>query len=1109
MKQLLTTLLLVLATVGATLAQRTVVGTITGDDGEALIGASILVKGGGGGGRTDVNGKYSVQVPAGANTLVFSYTGYATQEITLGASNVVDLVLSANAAIQEVIVTAIGIQRDKKALGFAVSDVKGENLQQRSEGDMVRALTSKAPGVNVQAGGGAPGQSTKINIRGYSSMTGNTQPLFVVDGIPFDNSVNASTGSINGTQYSNRAFDIDPNNIQSLTVLKGAAASALYGSRATNGVVLITTKSGAKSKKGLEINFNSSMSWEQISGLPKYQDKYAQGSNQNYNAAFIGNWGSPFGAYADEINAQYAGTDYTRVDSVLLPIPNIGNTSRYLGAYPELVNKKVPFKAYDFISDFFQTGMLRENSLNINGGNENSSISATVSRMDNEGIVNPYVEGRYIKGWTPGYITGPKGESLAPKSDRTTIAVGGTSKLANGLQLTASVNYVNTNQATPPIGGSVFGGNFLTGEGSIFTRLYFLPRNYDLLNYPFEAPGDGRNVFYRALENPLWLFKNNRYTSNLNRVFGNISLTYDLTSWLSFTAKGGINTYSERRKTVAAPAGTFAFDLDGGVAVDNLTNLEQDFNYYATIQKDLTKDWNLRLVAGLNTNQRQFKRDFTVGDVIISRGLSNLEATQTQLAIPDNADRLQRLYAYYGDLSLGFRNSVYLGGTLRHDFSSTLPTANNNFLYGGGNISWIITEGLNTKETLSFLDFAKVRASYAVVGNEATPYQLQTVYRIQTPFTTAGGGKLNRVSLGNTLGNAGLTNELTKELEFGADLRFFRNRIGIDFSWFKRNSTAQITRALVPATTGFRDAIVNAGEIENKGIELGLTINPLKSERGLNWENFFAFTRIRSIVVDAGDGDQDDLLLLAGGGGNSGVLATIMRTGEPYGAIYGTQVARSPSGAYLIDKTTGNVLGTNDGRVIGDPNPDFTLGWTSTFSFRGFFLTTLFDWKQGGDFYSTTAGSLTLRGQLANTEDREGVRVIPGVYGDPSTLEPVLADGKEIPNTTSISAFSFFFTNFGPYGPDETNIYDGTIVRFRELSVGYSLPKKWLSKTPLGGLRLSLSGRNLWFRTPNLPDGLNLDPEVLGETADSNILGFEYGAYPTTKRYGINLQATF
>lgn len=1108
MKQLLTTLLFVMLAVGATLAQRTVVGTVTSNDGEALIGASVIVKGASAGTRTDINGKYSLPVPSGYNTLTFAYTGYETQEITLGASNVVDLTLAENATIKEVVVTAIGIQRDKKALGYSISDIKGDQLQQRSEGDMLRSLTSKAPGVNIQAGGGAPGQSTKINIRGYSSLTGNTQPLFVVDGVPFDNSVNATSGAAGGTQYSNRAFDIDPNNIESMTVLKGAAASALYGSRATNGVVIITTKSGAKSRKGLEVTFNSSMSWEQITALPKYQEKYSQGSNQAYNAAFIGNWGAPFGAYANQLNDQYFGTNYAKVDSVLLPIPNITNTARYTNFYPELVGKKVPFTNYDFLTDFFQTGQLRENSINIAGGNETSNISATVSRMDNEGIVNPYVTGQYIKGWTPGYITGNKGQSLAPKSSRTTVALGGSSKLANGLTLNASVNYVNTHQETPPIGGSVFGGNFGTAEGSIFTRLYFLPRNYNLLNYPFERAGDGGNVFYRNLENPLWLFKNNRYTSDLNRVFGTVGLTYDVTSWLSLTAKGGINTYSERRTNISSPGQTFAFDLDGGVSVDNLVNSEADFNYFATITKDLNRNFNMRLIGGVNHNQRQFRRDLTVGDVIISRGVNNLEATQKQISIADDDDRLQRFYAFYGDLSVSFKNSIYLGAVVRNDYSSTLPKDNQGYVYGGLNGSWVITEMIKNRPT--FLDFAKVRASYAVVGNEATPYRLQTVYRINQPFTTAGGTAINQATLGNVKGNPNLVNELTKEIEFGTDLRLFRNRIGIDLTWFRRSSTNQITSALVPASTGFRQAIVNAGEIENKGIELGLTLSPLKSERGLNWENYFAFTRIRSTVIDAGEGDNDDIILLAGGGGNSGVLGTIMRTGQPYGALYGTQAARDADGSLLVDKTTGNILGTPDGRIIGNPNPDFTLGWTSTFSFRGFYLSTLFDWRQGGDFYSTTAGSLTLRGQLSITEDREGTRVIPGYYGDPSTLETIKNEqGQPVPNTTSISAFSYFFTNFGPYGPDDTNIYDGTVLRFRELSAGYNFPKKWLKRTPIGSARVSVSGRNLWFRTPNLPDGLNLDPEVLGETADSNVLGFEYGAFPTTKRYGVNLSVTF
>jgi TonB-linked SusC/RagA family outer membrane protein len=1094
MKRLLTTFTLVMAVVGFALAQRTVVGTVTGDDGEALVGASVGVKGAAAGARTDLNGKYSVQVPAGSDVLVFSYTGYATQELKIGASNVIDVTMSGNAQLQEIVVTAIGIERDKKSLGYAATDLKSEQIVQRAEVDPVRALAGKVPGVNIQGAGGSPGMSTKINIRGNSSLTGNTQPLFVVDGVPFDNSVNASTGSGGGAQYSNRAFDIDPNNIESLTVLKGAAAAVLYGSRAANGVVLITTKTGAKkSRKGLEVTFNQSNTWEQVSGLPVYQDKYGQGSNQLYNGGFIGNWGAPFAEYVDELNSTY-GTSYSKtiekypdgtpypdgtVKHPLVGIPFAVNNG-YKAFFPELLDANgqpvpVKYQPYPYLQDFFDTGFLNESSLNISTGNEKSSISATLSRMTNQGIV-------------------PTSES-----GRTTVAFGGKASLDNGLTVSGNVNYVNTTQANPPIGGSIFGGNFSASEGSIFTRLYFLPRNYNLLEYPFENPVTGDNIFYRALSNPLWLLKNSRYNSDVNRSFGNLALTYDLTSWLSLTAKGGMNVYTDNRSNFLRSGNVE--DPNGEVWTDDIKNQELDMNYLANITPKIGGDFGLRALVGLNVNERKYARKFTEGDNIIVPGTYALNATSTQIVRADYRE-LQRLYGVFGDIQLDYKDYLYFNLTGRNDWVSTLPEGKNSFFYPSVSASFVFTDAF--KMSSKVLSYGKVRAARSQVGNQADPYQTATTYRLLTPFTTAGGSSLNQASLQDRLGNAELRNELTTEIEFGADLRFFSNRIGLDVTWFKRNSTDQITPTQVPASSGFTSAVVNAGEIENKGFEVGFTFWPVKTEKGFNWESTVNFSNVQTKVISAGDGG--DILL---GFGTS--LGVVHRTGQPYGQIFGTQIAKSPEGDYLIDKTQGLTIVTSTSDIIGDPNPDFLLGWNNTFSWKGLTLTALLDWKQGGDMYLTTGGSLLARGQLLQTGDREPLRVIPGVYGDVAS-ETAITDenGNYIRNTVPVTTFDYYFSKgFGPYGADETNVFDATVIRLREVALGYELPKKWLGKTPLGSARISVSGRNLWFKAPNFPPNLNLDPEVLAETAESNVQGFEYGSAPTTRRLGLNLSVTF
>jgi len=1105
MKQVLFSLFLLVGSLSMTFGQRSISGKITDSAGEALIGANVTAKGAAGTGTiSDLDGMYSLRVPSGATVLVFSYTGYETQEIALGSSDVVNVTMAEGQLLEEVVVTALGIKRDKKSLGYAVSDVSSDQLVQRSETDPIRALSGKVAGVNITGAGGAPGQSTKINIRGFSSLTGNTQPLFVVDGIPFDNSVN-STGQ--ATQFSNRAFDIDPNNIESVSVLKGAAAAALYGSRATNGVILVTTKTGKKSNKGLEITYSSSYAQEKISSLPNYQSVYTQGSDQNYNGGFIGNWGAPFPEHVDRLNNQFHGgtARYTKIYAAGYPegtVPHpLTSTPHALGQgyaniFPEFLEDDptkpgqkralaIPLKSYDFLNDFFQTGNLVENSLSVATGDDKRSLSTTLSRMDNTGIVDN------------------------SKTSRTTISFGGTAKLDNGLTVTGNVNFVNTKQDSPPIAPSYYTDYQGEDEASIYSRLFYLPRNVDLTGLPSENPVSGNSVFYRALDNPNWLVKYNKFTSNVNRSFGALNLSYPLTSWLTINARGGYNTYTDNQVSKVRSGGVS--DPNGRVWTRDIRNTELDLNYFLVANKNLSDDFDLTVTAGLNQNQREYFSKWIDGDGIIDNSVQTLSAVTTVIGRSDYKT-LQRLYAGYADVNIGFKKYLYLGLTARNDFSSTLvnpkspETSKNSYFYPGASVAFVLSDALDLSSTP--LSFAKVRASYTQVGNEANPYRTSTVYSINQPFVSPTGTRINRASLGNTLGNANLLNELTKELEFGADLRLFNNRVGVDFSWFKRNSFDQITSADLPTSSGFSAGIVNAGEIQNKGIELGLNVDILRSTNGFNWNALINFTRIRSLIVDAGEGTE----IIVGGVLDVG---NIHREGLPYGMLFGTKMARVDNddinSPVLISKADGLPIFLPTNEIVGDPNPDFIMGLVNTFSYKGFTISALLDWKQGGQVFTSTGASLLLRGMLAFQEDREAFRVIPGVIGDPQTFEPVLDEsGNTIKNTVGVTPFESHFSNgFGAYGASETNIYDATVYRLREVSVGYSFPKSVLKSLPFGNLRLSISGRNLWFKAPNFLQDLNADPEVLGFTAGSNIQGIELGSTPNTRRIGINLYATF
>jgi TonB-linked SusC/RagA family outer membrane protein len=1106
MKKILLTSFLAVLIVCGHAQDRTVSGKVTSaEDGAPLPGVNVVVKGTTNGTATDANGGYSISVPESGSILIFSFIGLQSKEVPVGSMTTLDVTLGLDVTqLSEVVVTALNIERDKKSLGYSVNTLSAENVAQRSEPDPLRALQGKMPGVNIVGGGGAPGQSTKINIRGMSSMTGSTQPLFIVDGIPFDNSVNSSTGSDQNTVFSNRGFDIDPNNIETISILKGAAASALYGSRATNGVVVITTKAAKKGvKKGLEISYNGSVNFEEISGIPDYQDVYTQGSNQVYNGAFIGNWGAPFPNHVDAINAKY-GTNYTKIYGTYpggAPYPE-GTASnpinnRYPGIFPEFVQMydsdgdpstpavpvSAPYeiKPHDVIGSFFETGRVIENGINISSGTEKASLNAGFSRMTQEGII-------------------PNSEAK-----RTTLSFGGNGQLSNGLFVSGTVNYVKTEQQSPQSGGSAFNdyyagaNNNFSGSGSIFARLFYLPRNFDLAGLPFENPVDGSNIFYRALDNPLWIAKYNLYTSDVNRVYGNISASYDVKEWLNVAFKGGINTYSEARRSIVRKGGILV--PNGQIWTEDLTNTEQDYNLIVSVDKDLSETFNIRALVGFNSNQRALNRRKVTGNNIISTGLNLTDATSTQIVDYDFSS-LRRLYGFYSDISLSYNDYLFLNLVGRNDWSSTLPVANNSYFYPGVSVSAVVSE-MVTLPTI--INYTKVRASATKVGNDASPYLTGIVYGINTPFTPAGGAPINRAGLGNVLGNPNLKPEFTTEYEAGIETQLMNSRIGLDLTYFSRSSTDLIARAALARSSGYTQEVVNIGEITNKGWEIGLNLIPVKLQNGFTWTSYVAFTKIKSQIVDAGP--TGELFL----GGPGGTFGSIHKNGYGYGSIYGTKYVRDDEGNLLIDPNTGLPFLIPDSQIIGDPNPDFTLGWTNTFSYKGFTLRALIDWKQGGDFYSFSGASLLLRGMLENSVDRESLRVVPGVLGSPQTSLPLLDDGgNKIANTVPITAFDSHFSNgWGAYGADETNIYDGTVIRLREVSLGYTLPKTLLSKTPFGSATLSVSGRNLWFNAPNVLEGLNLDPEVLGEPADSNIQGFEYGSAPTTRRYGFNLTLTF
>ena len=563
--------------------------------------------------------------------------------------------------------TAQGIEREKKALGYSVENVNGDEVQQVAEPDALRALQGKVPGVDITGSSGAPGSATRITIRGNSSLLGNNQPLFVVDGIPFDNSSNRIfSGLSDGSAYGSRIADLDPNNIQSITVLKGAAAATLYGSRAANGVILITTKSGnAKaSKKGLEMTYNGSFAVENIANLPDYQNTYGTGTNFAYQQA-NGSWGAPF-----------IGTKpYANLDSIPHWYDGIPGMEKYWGTM-------VPYRAYpDNVKDLFRTGQIVDNSITINGGNENSALSVTFSNTDQ-------------KGYVPN-----------TSFNRTNISVGGNTQLANGFNVGGTVSYIKTTQDAVQSGVGASGSN----NQSAFARALYLGRNWDVQGQPYQNPVDLGSVFMVGrgqADNPYWSYENVGFRDNVNRITANVHVGYDITDWLNVSYKLGYDTYNERQKDFIRPGSTGAEGV-GRVTTYDVTWEQLESNLLVTFNKNLTEDLNLRAVVGQNVNQRTDDGQAVQGKTYVVFNIDDLDNTNNVVPFGGEYSR-RRLWGLFGDVSLGYKDWAFLGLTGRNDWSSTLPKANRSYFYPAITGSLILNDALGWEfEYYQFMEIAR------------------------------------------------------------------------------------------------------------------------------------------------------------------------------------------------------------------------------------------------------------------------------------------------------------------------------------------------------------------------------------------------------------------
>ncbi len=1044
---------IIIAGYSLAIAQRSITGKVTNKkDNSPLPGVSVIVKDGGAATQTDLNGNFSlVNVPS-SSKIIFSYVSFKTFETSIPSGNTLNVSMEEESQqLSAVVVTALGIRRTDRDLGYSVAKVNPDALLQKSEPDVLKSLQGKVAGVDIRSSQGTPGAATRIQIRGNNSFFGNTQPLIIVDGIPYSNDqVTTTNQASNGGAYTSGIANLDPNDIASMNVLKGSSAAALYGSRASNGVLVITTKSGsAKKSKGTEMSLKSSVSTETIANLPDYQNEYGAGSQLAYSNA-NGSWGPAF-----------------RTRDSIPAWPTLR------AAYPELFpSANVAYRPYpNNVKDLLRRGFVFENSISLTGGNEKSSVGLTASHVNHKGYV------------------------LNSTYNRANVGLGASTKLDIGLNVSGNFSYARSHQE-----GGFFGENQIGGAAPSFARTLFLARNWDL-NLPFEdKDGLPLQPNVTGYDNPRWSAKYNFNNTNEERIVAGVHLDYNINKWIRLDYAFGSNVaFLERREITEI--GSRAASGQGRLVLDNYRKQELESNFLITLSPSFHNDFTSKLIVGNNVNQRTITNTTQTGNQFITKGIHALSNTSQQQFTTDLYSR-QRIIGAFGELTLGYKNYAFINGTVRNDWSSTLPVENRSYLYPSISGSFVFTDAFGIKSNV--LDFGKIRAGWAKVGRDASPYSLNDVYSINPNFLG-----IPSATLPTTANSPDLKPEFTKEVEIGAQLSFLKRKIELDATWYDRNSTNLIAVITTPASSGYGFKVTNFGAISNKGIELDLTLRPIRTT-DFQWEVHGIFTKNKNIVTRLTSGVERILA--------QGVIAGInpyFEPGLPYGYLRGTVSARDDEGNLLIDPVTGWIIQADDERMIGDPNPEFKMGITNSLAYKGFSLDVLWDMTKGGDMYSVTLNTLLGRGVTKATLDRETSWIIPGVYGDPNNPgQPLLENGKKIPNHTVITTNDLYFSSGGPSGSfginssTEWQVYDATVYRLREITLGYEIPKSALGKLPITGINISLSGRNLWYIAPNFPKYTNIDPEV-NSFGSSNVQGIELSAAPTTRRFGFNVNVKF
>ena len=1048
---------LLLISIGMATAQTQVRGVVVDEAGEPVIGATILIKGTAQGTVTDFNGNFNLSAPANGR-LVVSYVGMTTQEVA-ATSNMRVVLASDTQALDELVVTALGIKRSAKALGYAVQDVKSEDLQRTGSADLARALQGKVAGVDIKMSSGMPGASSQIVIRGSRSFTGNNTPLYVVDGMPIESSAAYSTGnSVTGSDISNRAIDINPNDIESLNVLKGQAAAALYGLRASNGVVIITTKSGKGLRKGKPVvSINHNTSFEEVSRTPEYQTTWAQGANGKYNPTSSMAWGQKITDLPnDPVYGGNVQNKYTKdgLKNGMFYVPQLAQGGLDPWAKPQVYNN------WD---DYYQTGYTTTTGINVGQATDGGNYSIGLGNTLQKGIALNTGMNRW----------NAKAAAERILSDHFTVGF-------------------STNFSTTEI-DKLSGANDASLAGVLGA-----PPSYNLKGYPNHLPGDPYSqIYYRSLtfDNPYWVENNNTFNEKTERFFGNSYIQYNthLTEALKLDVKYqlGVDNYTTHYQDI------FGFGSKGKKGkLNNYGVTETTYNSLLTAILDWTISDDLRfnVLMGNEVNHNNRKSYDQVGDEFNFGGWNHIQNANTVTG--NELKRQERTVGFFANLELAWKEMLYFGVTGRNDIASTMPRGNRSFFYPSTSLGFVVSE-LGAVNDIDWISFAKVRASYGEVGQAGTYYnnyyQKPTYgggFWNQDPITYPINGTNSYISYG-IMYDPALKPQNTKSYELGLDMKFFNNRFGFDYTYSRQNVTDQIFQVPLAGSTGASSLVMNGGKVHTDSHELMVYVTPVKT-KDITWDLNVNYSKVTNIVDELAPGVESIFL---GGFVTPQVRAGI---GATYPVIYGAQFQKDDKGQILVnedpnDSGYGMPMAGEPG-VIGSVSPDFIMGLSNVLRYKRLTLGATFEWKQGGQMLSGSNGLLDLYGLSKRTEDRESTFIFDGYKAD-GTKNDIARGGASDP-----LAYQTLYSDIIS-GIDEYNIHGNSFIKLREISLKYDLPKSLIPQ-----VNLSVSGfaRNILLWT----ELENLDPE--SSQGNNNMLGgFERFSLPQASSYGFSLNVVF